>query len=176
MRCTCVNHVCAQKDTWSRLEWKTKADTGVTANREVNCVSGGKIVEDNRRQKRVRRRKSKHPLVEELWRLLFAFSFCKSFCPHTLTPPTLTQVRVCRAIGLDPCSEIPDWGQMFLLTLQWKRNEDREKKKGCILGWGGKWRLGPSLCGPRHFSLGGLNLKHIRGYGLGFLHSKHFHF
>lgn len=73
-----------------------------------------------------------------------------------------------------PCSDLRHWNARGLLRcVSWHcskgGNEDQaEKKPWWILGWGQA-----SLC-PRAFLLGGLNLKHIMGYSLEFLHSKHF--
>lgn len=69
--------------------------------------------------------------------------------------------------------ECPWFAQMCLLALQQGRKW-RPSGEEAMMDSGGEGKA-ELLC-PRLFSLGGLNLKHIMGYSLEFLHSKHFHF
>lgn len=66
------------------------------------------------------------------------------------------------------------WVRCFSWHYSERGNEDQEKKEWWILGEGQMEPLSLSLC-PRLFSLGELDLKHIMGCSLEFLHSKHLH-
>lgn len=121
-----------------------------------------------------RREKSKYVLMEELWLFLFGFSFL-----------VLPSSYICTT------HNHPNWGNQRHHTLpstilefhilvrcfSWRcsKRENKGQEKWWILRWRTNRVLVPQLV-PRLFSLGELNLKHIMGYSLEFIHSKHFHF